>query len=157
MKAFSIVFHFDITRSKCRQTKSIVMQALLILMSRHADSTLPHFYLTDLWYVHFRCKFATSERGKGVFKMFRRQCCKEKCTNVQIHKSLDDKYGIVHNRLWPTKSLQHALSGTRCCINALSVDSCISTPVHRTTSFVSSRRSWRCLSKGLPVPSLSDD
>ena len=37
--------HFDVTRSKCRQTKPIVWATLLILMSRHADRSSSSLYL----------------------------------------------------------------------------------------------------------------
>ena len=48
MKASSMQNHFDVTQSKCRQTKPIVWVTLLILMSRHADRSGSSLYLADL-------------------------------------------------------------------------------------------------------------
>ena len=59
MKASSMQNHFDVIRSKCRQTKPIVWATLLILMSRHADRSSSFLYLADLRSVQYGCKFAT--------------------------------------------------------------------------------------------------
>ena len=59
MKASSMQNHFDVTRSKCRQTKPIVWATLLILMSRHADRSSSSLYLADLRSMQYGCKFAT--------------------------------------------------------------------------------------------------
>ena len=59
MKASSMQNHFDVTRSKCRQTKPIVWATLLILMSRHADGSSSFLYLADLRSMQYGCKFAT--------------------------------------------------------------------------------------------------
>ena len=57
--------HFDVTRSKCRQTKPIVWATLLILMSRHADRSSSSLYLADLRSMQYGCKFATVCDRKG--------------------------------------------------------------------------------------------
>ena len=65
MKASSMQNHFDVTRSKCRQTKPIVWATLLILMSRHADRSSSSLYLADLRSMQYGCKFATVCVRKG--------------------------------------------------------------------------------------------
>ena len=65
MKASSMLNHFDVTRSKCRQTKPIVWATLLILMSRHADRSSSSLYLADLRSMQYGCKFATVCDRKG--------------------------------------------------------------------------------------------
>ena len=65
MKASSMQNHFDVTRSKCRQTKPIVRATLLILMSRHADRSSSSLYLADLRSMQYGCKFATVCVRKG--------------------------------------------------------------------------------------------
>ena len=65
--------HFDVTRSKCRQTKPIVWATLLILMSRHADRSSSPLYLADLRSMqYYGCKFATvvTERVKALHSEF---------------------------------------------------------------------------------------
>ena len=65
MKASSMLNHFDVTRSKCRQTKPIVWATLLILMSRHADRSSSSLYLANLRSMQYGCKFATVYIRKG--------------------------------------------------------------------------------------------
>ena len=67
MKASLKQNHFDVTRSKCRQTKPIVRATLLILMSRHADRQYSPLYLADLRSMQCGCKFATVCDGKGTY------------------------------------------------------------------------------------------
>ena len=92
MKASSMQNHFDVTRSKCRQTKPIVWATLLILMSRHADRSSSSLYLADLRSMQYGCKFATVCVRKGY----------------GIIASTLGLVGVVRKWAWHTKFFTHA-------------------------------------------------
>ena len=65
MKASSMQNHFDVTRSKCRQTKPIMWATLPILMSLHANRSSSSLYLAELQSMQYGCKFANICNRKG--------------------------------------------------------------------------------------------
>ena len=101
MKASSMQNHFDVTPSKCRQTKPIVWATLLILMSRHADRSSSSLYLADLRSMQYGCKFATVCDRKG-YKCINPWCSPSSLRARANTRAACSSAGLEPSRLCPS-------------------------------------------------------